>query len=203
MFSKFPHKLEDDIKLFAGPAERHALATVLKQKADIYNAEIFIDRLHYAVLKQASETETINKTLGYRLFHKEDYCIFVCQHLSTMCQDDFDKVLRHLRALFIDRNQYWVMVAELDDCLSIAKKIYIFNGIIVPWLHWVRSAKNKSDTEKDNTNTTTNKTSDNNNVMCNQCTLRCCSCWCAYKPAGWSWSRLMFQKWLRDSNPCG
>lgn len=50
MFSKFPHKLEDDIKLFAGPAERHALATVLKQNIAISNVEVFIDELQDAIL---------------------------------------------------------------------------------------------------------------------------------------------------------
>ena len=201
MFSKFKHKRYDDIKLFANFMERHALATVLKQNTEISNAEVFIDELQDAILDQASKIEAINKTLGYRLFHREDYCIFVCQHLSTMRQDDFDKVLRHLRALFIDRNRWLVKVVELDHRLSLQTRIYIFNKFIVPWLHWVRSAKkNKSDTEKCNTDTITNKTSDNNNVMCNQCTRPCCSCWCVHKPA--QWSCIMFQKWLRDCNPC-
>ena len=200
MFSKFKHKC-DDIKLFANFMERHALATVLKEKTNISNAEVFIDELQAAILDQASKIGTINKMLRYRLFHREDYCIFVCQHLSTMRQDDFDKVLRHLRALFIDRSQYFGMFDDLGHRLSIPERIYIFNGIIVPWLHWVRSAKkNKSDTAKGNTNTTTNKTSDDNNVMCNQCACRCCrcSCRCGYTPAR---SCTTFQQWLRDSGP--
>lgn len=163
MFTKFKHTPEEDIKLFANPYERRALEKVLKRQTEIRNAEAFIEELHDAILEQASRIETINKVLQYRHFHEEDACISGEQHLSDMCQTDVDKVFRHLHALFVVRNSYWVMVDELDHHLSDGRKSYIYNRIIVPWLHWVRSAKkNKSDTAKESASTTANKAPDNN-----------------------------------------
>ncbi len=171
MFSKFEHDPPGtgDIMLFAGQEERQALATALYQKTKIRDAEDFIDKLSEAVLEQTCNIENINEDLGRKCFHEEDAYVSFDRHLSDMSKEDALKVLRHLHALFIDRREFYTGVNALDNVLSDKERKTIFHNIIVPWLDWVRSARqNKSDTVKANTNTTTNKKShpvtNNNNT---------------------------------------
>lgn len=177
MFSEFKHDPpgSEDIMLCAGPKEREALATILSQKTNISDVEDFIDELHEALQMQAGDIDTINIDVGADILGEEDADMYFDQHLSDMCQEDVDKVLRHFHVFFIERLGYRIGVTEMDNDLSDDEITNIYNNIIEPWLKWVRSAKkNKSDTSKANTNkkynTTTNNKPSNNNNMSNNTT---------------------------------
>lgn len=172
MFSEFEHDPpdSDDIMLFAGPKERQALAKALGPYMYSGRIEPFISELQKAVLEQTFNTESINDYLGRKHFHKGDACVHIKRHLSNMSEEDVDKVMRHLHALFIDRCGCTTGVNTLDNYLYASERKDIFYNIIVPWLDWVRSAKkNKSDTttNKKSNNVTNNKKQSNNNMSNN------------------------------------
>lgn len=164
MFSKFEYDPpgNDDIMLCAGPKERQALVTVLKQNTEIPDAELFIYELNDAALDQTFNIKYINEDLERKCFHEKDAHVCFDQHLSDMSQEDVYRVLRHLRVLFIDRTDYDTGVDALENCLSDEERKTIFHTIIVPWLDWVRSAgQNKSDTT---TNNKSHPVTNNNNT---------------------------------------
>lgn len=171
-FNNFEHDPpnSDDIKLCAGPKERQALATALEQQTDIADVESFISELHDMLQEQAATIDTINTDVGDEVLDEDDEDISFDQHLSRMCQDDADKVLRHFNVFFIKRLGYYTGVTEMDDHLSDEEITNIYYSIIDPWRKWIRSAKkNKSDNKKPN-NTTNNKQSNNTNMNTNNTT---------------------------------
>ena len=143
MFSEFEHDPpdSDDIMLFAGPKERQALAKALGPYMYSGRIEPFISELQKAVLEQTFNTESINDYLGRKHFHKGDACVHIKRHLSNMSEEDVDKVMRHLHALFIDRCGCTTGVNTLDNYLYAGERKDIFYNIIVPWLDWVRSVR--------------------------------------------------------------
>ena len=163
MFNKFEHDPPgcDDITICAGPKEKQALITILSRKTDISDIEDFIGELHDALDMQTISIWEINERFGSSL-HEDDSAISFDRHLSDMCQEDVDKVMRHMRVILIDRCDDTTGVCQLDEYLSEEERTDIYNNIIEPWLEWVRSAKkNKSDTSKANTNKKPNTTKNN------------------------------------------
>lgn len=149
MFSEFVHDSPDsnDIVLCAGPKERKALETVLLHHTPICGCNNFINDLHAMLQKQTKSIDTINKYYGPNLLREEDAHISFSRHLTTMDQEDVDGVLRHLHAFFIERCYDSTGFYSLDYNVPSRQRKNIFNDIIVPWVDWVRSAKqNKSDT---------------------------------------------------------
>ncbi len=169
MFSKFEHDPPNitDIVLCAGPKERQALATVLKQQTSISDVDDFIDELHESLQEQAAAIDMINEDVGAEVLDEEDADISFDQHLSRMCQEDVDKVLRHFNVFFIERLGYCTGVTEMDNDLSEEEITNIHNSIIAPWLNWVRSAKkNKTDNKnKKSNNKNTNMNNNTNNMF--------------------------------------
>lgn len=162
MFTDYKHDSpnNNNILLCAGPKERQALKEVLAQHSfncdddnfscalylHFWKAEDFIGALHRAVQKQAACIEDVNDQLGTEPLRAEDAKISFDRHLSEMCQEDVDKVFRHLRVLFIDRYESHTGVHRLDDVYCESEKKYMYEEIIVPWLNWVRSARQDKST---------------------------------------------------------
>lgn len=150
MFTTYDHDPpdNDDIKLCAGPKERQALVTVLRQQTDLLNIQEFVDELHARAQEQSANINIVNDAVGEDLLHEEDAGVDFNQHLSRMCQEDVTKVRRHLHVLFIDSCDIYTDVRALDQYLPDDEREDIFKNIITPWLNWVRSAsQNKSTTE--------------------------------------------------------
>lgn len=168
MFTKFEHDPPgidaDDIMLCAGPKERKALATILSQKTDISDIDEFISEVHERLYEQTIDVNVVNTDIGDELLDEDDEDISFDQHIFDMCQEDVDKVKRHLRVLFIDSCDILTDVTALDKYVTDEERSNIYNNIILPWLDWVRSSgKNK----KPNTNTNTNNNNTNNNNTMN------------------------------------
>lgn len=160
-FNNFEHDPpnSDDIKLCAGPEERRALKTALRQRTNIHDVHAFINELHSRLQVQAVDVDTVNEDIGAELFYEDDDDISFDLHLSDMCQEDVDKVKRHLHVLFVESCDIHTDVYALDKYVTDEERTDIYNTVIAPWLTWVSSAK-KTNT---NTNNKTNNTNMNNN----------------------------------------
>lgn len=145
MFINYEHNpLDNDgIILCAGPKERQALEEVMAQHSYIcfWNAKDFISKLHEAVQKQADCIEAANEETATDPLCAEDAKISFDKHLSEMCQEDVDKVFKHLKVFFLDRCGGYIWNYKLDAIYSKSERKEIYEEIIVPWLNWVRSAE--------------------------------------------------------------
>lgn len=141
MFLIWNHDPPDsnNIVLCAGPKEREALASWLLYRTPVRRCADFINELHAALQEQTKYIDALNKALGINILRAEDADVSFDKHLSHMCQEDVDKVLRHLQALFMCKS--YTGVKEFDNhSISEEKRDNIFKNIIVPWFDWVRSA---------------------------------------------------------------